>query len=386
MRQHHHAALARVSRRFAAVLGVSAFVAASGTAVTHARTQAPANARTSVRLAAGPVGPLQWTHTLTGQQPAMLEDVESQDGSTWAVGSSAKAGFADVRPLALRWQNGKWNVTSQPMTTNSMLTSVSVAGANDVWAVGEDRTDPSATKPLVMHWNGQTWAVVPGPAVPTGSFSDVQVASDGSVWVTGWAAVDGREHAVVYRYAGHDWELLSAGLEGAINGNTLAVVSKDDVWLGMYGGLAHFDGSRWVVVSDLPQDGVPTALEATGPDDVWLAGVDHGSGTPIGSSLLMHYDGTSWTRVAAPPGSTQLYDLELRGVRPVAVGERFTEGTLESRQLVLAYDGSEFVEATSPTDTAGTLTGAAVDGDRLWAVGRVFATPTEVAAFAAYTK
>lgn len=223
-----------------------------------------------------------------------------------------------MRPLALRRQGGKWGVTPQPMRSNSALESVAVAGADDVWAVGEDRADPQATKPLAMHWNGKAWKVVPGPAVPTGSFSDVEVASDGTVWATGWADVGGQEHAAVYRYDGKTWEPLTEGLEGGVNGNTLAVLAKDDAWLGMNGGLAHFDGKRWTLVNDLPADGVPTGLVAAGPKDIWLAGIDHSAGVPIGSSLLMHYDGSSWKRIAAPAGSTQLYDLTLRAGRPVA--------------------------------------------------------------------
>ncbi|WP_146605058.1 hypothetical protein [Jiangella anatolica] len=294
--------------------------------------------------------------------------------------------FGDGRPIALRWQGGTWRVTRIPVIVNSTLTSLAVAGANDVWAVGYDASDPSVSKPLVVHWNGVKWAVVPGPPVPAGSFSDVQVAADGSVWVAGWASIHGREHAAVFRHTGRGWERLSAGLEGGINGNALAVLSASDAWLGMNGGLAHFDGTRWSLVSDLPAAGVPTALEAVGPKDIWLAGIDQGSGTPFGSSLLMHYDGTSWKRIAAPPGSTQLYDLVLRGGRPIAVGEWFEEESFESGQLVLEYDGSEFVQVNSPTDVAGTLTGAAVDGNRLWAVGHVFATPAEPAAFAAYAE
>lgn len=126
---------------------------------------------------------------------------------------------------------------------------------------------------------------MPGPPVPVGSLSEVHVAPDGSVWVAGWASIDGQEHAAVFRHTGHDWERLTTGLEAGINGNTLVVLSESDAWLGMNSGLAHFDGTRWSRVSDLPADAVPSALEAVGPDDIWLAGIDHASGTPAGNRL-----------------------------------------------------------------------------------------------------
>ncbi|MEV0797888.1 hypothetical protein AB0I34_09370 [Kribbella sp. NPDC050281] len=216
---------------------------------------------------------LQWTVTPTGRQPANLDDIDSRAGETWAVGGDQIDGFQDQRPLALRWDGKRWKATAQPVRTNATLQSVAVAGAENVWAVGEDRADPATPKPLVMHWNGARWRVVPGPSVPTGSFGSVAIGPNGAVWAAGWANVDGQEHAVVYRYAGGSWQPLTAGLEGSINGNTLAVISAKDAWLGLNGGLAHFDGKRWTLVDDVPADGsqIPTGIAVAGPKNICLS-------------------------------------------------------------------------------------------------------------------
>jgi len=275
------------------------------------------------------------------------------------------------------------------MQTNSSLESVVVVGANDVWAVGEDRTDPMASKPLVMHWNGRKWKVVPGPAVPAGSFDDVAAGPDGAIWATGWARVDGQEHAVVYKYVGGAWKALTNGLEQSINGNALSIISANDAWLGLNAGLAHYDGKTWKLVSDVPTDGsqIPIALKAAGPKDIWFVGVHH---TVDGERpLALHYDGVSWKPVSTPDEAAQLYDVALYKGRPVAVGERFEEtgNSLVAKPVVMRFNGSKFVRAASPAGAEGTLTSADVSGGRLWTAGLVF-TPAEAdpSAFAAFAE
>ncbi|QNE19205.1 hypothetical protein F1D05_16405 [Kribbella qitaiheensis] len=362
----------RKCRTFA-VLGVVAVTIATGSTAAQAR---PAST------------PLTWTPTPVKHQPAILDDVDANAAGTWAVGSDLIDDFQDQRPFAVQWIGGHWKTTPQPMRTNSTLTSVAVAGGKNVWAVGLDRADPAQPKPLVLHWNGSAWRVVPGPAVPTGSFDEVTIGPGGAPWVAGWASVDGVERAVVYRYAGGSWQALNAGLENSINGNALTVIAKNDAWLGLNAGLAHFDGKSWKLVKEVPSDGsqIPTALVAAGPKDVWAVGVEHGGG-PLGERpLALHFDGVSWNRIATPAGGAQLYDVALRNNRPVAVGESLQEvgNTIVSKPIVLDFNGSSFVKAKSPTTAEGTLTGADAAGGKLWTVG-LTNLPT-YAAFAAFSK
>jgi hypothetical protein len=369
MKQH------QLNRRASAVLGVVAVMLAAGSTTAEAQ---PAKA-------------LGWTQTPTKRQPATLNDIDAHTASTWAVGSDLVDGFQDQRPLVLRRAGGQWKATPQPMRTNSMLESVAVAGAKNVWAVGENRADPEHPKPLVLHWNGSAWRVVPGPAVPAGSFDEVTIGPDGTPWMTGWASVAGKECAVVYRYAADAWHPVNKGLEGSINGNALTVIAKNDAWLGLNAGLAHFDGKAWKLVDDVPSDGsqIPTALVAAGPKNVWAVGVEH-SGGPAGERpLALHYNGVAWSKVPTPAGSAQLYDVALRNNRPVAVGERFEESgnTILAKPIVFEFRGSKFVKAASPTNGEGTLTAADAADGRLWTVGlRPNPTTGEYAAFAAFAK
>jgi hypothetical protein len=340
--------------------------------------------------AAAAPAPLDWTQTPVKRQPAMLNDIDAHPGAIWAVGSD-QIGAEEHRPLAMRWKDGRWTATPQPVRTSATLESVAVAGVNNVWAVGEDRTDPIKTKPLVLHWNGSAWRLVPGPAVPTGSFGEVEIARDGTPWIAGWADVGGSEHAVVYRYAKGKWQPLADGLDQFVNANALAVISPTDVWLGLNPGLAHFDGKSWKVVDDLPTNGsqIPTALTAAGPKNIWLVGVQHLGGPEGERPLAMHYDGVSWQHLKVPDGSAQLYDVALRNGRPIAVGERFVidESQFTTYPLVLELRGQAFVAGAAPESNETTLTGVALAQGRLWTSGITLDSAAgEFAGFAAFAK
>ncbi|WP_405064288.1 hypothetical protein OG474_22265 [Kribbella sp. NBC_01505] len=312
-----------------------------------------------------------WTETPTKSKPSTLDDIDAKGSETWAVGTDLLASFDDTRPLAFRWNGTRWIETPQPMRTNSTLNSVAVAGPKEVWAVGEDRAVPEKTKPLAMRWNGTAWKVVPGPSVPTGSFSAVTIAPDGTPWISGWADIGGSEHAVVYRYAKGAWQPLTAGLEDSVNGNTLTVLSATNAWLGLNGGMAHFDGKTWTLDADVPTDGsqIPTGLVASGPKDIWASGVAH---TSKGERpLILHYDGTAWKQIPTPELSSQLYDITVFNNQPIAVGEKFTtaDHIITAHPFVLALQDGQFVETTGPNVKDGTLTGAEAAGSRLWTVG-----------------
>ena len=327
---------------------------------------------------------LTWTVTPTKTKPSALDDIDSKDGETWAVGSDLVDSWSDSRPLAFRWSGTRWMETPQPVRTHATLNSVAVASGNEVWAVGEDRAQ---SKPLVMRWNGTAWKVVPGPSVPTGAFSDVTIAPDGTPWISGWAGVDGSEHAVVYRYAKGAWQPLTSGLEQSINGNTLTVLSATDAWLGLNGGMAHFDGKTWKLAADVPADGsqIPTNLVAAGPKDIWASGVAH---TSKGERpLVLHYDGTAWKQIATPQISSQLYDITLFNKQPIAVGEKFkTSGDITTEHpFVLKLQNGKFVETTSPAAQIGTLSGVEAVGTRLWTVGFHRQPSTDYTALAART-
>jgi hypothetical protein len=94
----------------------------------------------------------------------------------------------------------------------------------------------------------------------------------------------------------------------------------------------------------------PLSVSADSPTDAWAVGLAyHDPGVGTSTTLTMHWDGTSWSRVASPsPGSD-----ELRGVSAIspddawAVGTSFV-GTVGST-LVGHWDGSSWTQVPSPS-------------------------------------
>ena len=84
---------------------------------------------------------------------------------------------------------------------------------------------------------------------------------------------------------------LSPITTGAGSSNTLRVVwgsSPNDVWAAGEFNLIHWTGSSWTRVAT-GTDLYAYALWSSGPNDVWAAGVNS----------MAHWNGTAWTSVAS---------------------------------------------------------------------------------------
>jgi hypothetical protein len=111
-----------------------------------------------------------------------------------------------------------------------------------------------------------------------------------------WGAV-----SVALRWNGHRFVRVPSPSPHSIagyNGLQDVVAPADDAAWAVGNGITHWDGHRW-------QKGAPPhealhGISASGPDDVWAAGVVS-SGSRWGDLLVTHWDGTSWKRVRFLP-------------------------------------------------------------------------------------
>ncbi len=168
----------------------------------------------------------------------------------------------------------------------------------------------------------------------------------------------------------------------------VASVSANDVWA--VGGyfvdtvgvtqtlILHWNGSEWAQVAS-PNIGTDsntlhdvTALSA---NDIWAVG-EYFAGSPSAAqTLILHWDGSSWTSVVSPnvAGSGNY----LSGVTAIAaadiwaVGSTLVEATGYS-SLTMHYNGSQWSIVPSPNPSAGNNSLAAVvavSSSRVYAVG-----------------
>jgi hypothetical protein len=200
----------------------------------------------------------------------------SSANDVWAIGSLVNLGTGSVSPLFEHWNGTAWTTTTGE-SNSEFLFGASADATNDAWAVGFDGSDHIET--AAMHWDGTNWKSVSTPNVGEGTnkLNAVLALAPSDVWAVGF----------------------STPVAPPKQAATLTLIE-------------HFDGTRWVVVPS-PNIGPNSAyhsnrllgLTANSANDIWAFGsyfAADGSGHQM--TLLLHWDGTSWT-VASSPSPTR---------------------------------------------------------------------------------
>jgi hypothetical protein len=278
-----------------------------------------------------------------------------------------------------------------PGTFANVLNGVAVVSACDAWAVGYD-AGTGADQTLIEHWNGSAWTVVasPDPGAGDNLLSSVQAASRTDIWAVGsYADTFGHIKALALHWNGTVWKQVATPNPGAATNELsgVRVRSTNAAWaVGDTGNdphllqtlILHWNGTRWTrVASPNPGTGAGglSGVAATSASNAWAVG-STGAGT-----LILHWNGTKWTHVASPsPGM----NAGLGGVSAAsaanawAVGA-FYNGSLQ-RTLILHWNGARWRRVTSPNPGGSAhdnvLSGVAVtSAGNAWAVGSYTSGP-----------
>ncbi|HYP19625.1 MAG TPA: S-layer homology domain-containing protein, partial [Chloroflexia bacterium] len=253
---------------------------------------------------------------------SVLQDVAAvSQNDAWAVGFS---GSSPQRTLIERYNGTEWSPVTSPNVgpNDNNLLGVAAASANDVWAVGS-YDDGTAKRTLVLRWNGTTWNTVTSPN-PAGSSVDNILESvavvPGTMGTRAWAVghTDGfgvTPEAILLGWNGSAWEAVTLSLPaGSTELVDVSARAHNDVWAvgstdpgsGRRTLVLHYDGTTWSQWTSPNQGAGDNELEsvvAIAPNDVWAAG-KYQPGPDSEKSLLMHYDGSAWSIVPSPsPGS-----------------------------------------------------------------------------------
>jgi len=233
----------------------------------------------------------KWSIVRSASFPGTLSGVAAAGpANIWAVGTLGFPGPG----LIEHFDGHTWTATNLPF--NGWLRSVTAIAPNNVWAVGLRWAANNAESPLTMHFNGHAWAVVANPRLLPGRNDDqawlVSVSgAAANVWAVGWygsVALGLRPRTLIEHWDGHQWTVVRSPNPGTDpNGNAL-----------------------WGVVT-------------VSPHDVWAVGSVGGvlDAFPTTKPLIVHWNGSAWSRVAAP-GTGQLLAAaaEPSGTGVTAVG------------------------------------------------------------------
>ena len=295
---------------------------------------------------------------------ALLTPVAAVAGGRWTV-----AGFPHGNPAADAYSiNGLWGT-----------------GPYDVWAVGV-RSSGDIDDALIAHRKPSGWKDVasgfPGHNI---TLNGVWGSGADDVWTVGHDFPEGGESSVfAAHYDGSTWsktQFAESYGEASLSG--IWGSSATDVWaVGSHCNpscdypnprtplILHYDGSAWSQVA-APAGFELTSVWGSATNDVWAVDSD---------GSIDHYDGSSWAVDMEPPPSGSSSRFSFKSVwgdsatDVWAVGVRTTGnppkcgGTLTER-----FDGSQWSIIDSPYRkgcTGGVLTGVWSAGPRaVWAVG-----------------
>jgi hypothetical protein len=259
---------------------------------------------------------------------------------------------------------------------------VAAAGLGFGYAAFRDNGPSVRALPSVAAPSGMPSAVLPGPGLPFQAGSSL-LAIDGAagddIWAVGETHGDQRSkyHSLVEHWDGVSWRSFEAPDVGRVV--EIDVNTATDIWALGDRALLHFNGVVWTTL-EYPNGGRSvSSMSSTGPDDVWLAGEQ--PGPMIGrnsqgwSSLVMHWDGSSWSQADTPnPGSRDNY---LQGIEALSPNDVWAAGYVDDQHgpdglvLTMHWDGRSWSEVPSPNPSANlnVIWGMGSAGSSVWALG-----------------
>jgi hypothetical protein len=326
--------------------------------------------------AVGPVQdpPFAVTSNVPSAPLAGVSAISTSD--VWAVGDD------DGAMLAENWTGGQWSSVAMPAVsgtnadTNLRLTGVSGDSASDVIAVGNELlgTTPSAG-PLAFKWNGGSWQQLTTPSGAWwSSMAHVQVFSPTNAWAIGETSTSTGYTATASQWNGTSWTQtqvttpFSANL--VLSMNAISGSSPTDIWAAgtvessgwrdrvVQSVLLHYNGVSWSQVT-VPDNSGLTAVAAISSTDAWAVAAD--------GNILQLNDGTWSVATTAFSSSTVLSPA----IAAVSATNIWIAGVVADDEFaVVHYNGASWTSQAEPTGFTATG-GSALPSGQAWFSGSV---------------
>jgi hypothetical protein len=269
-----------------------------------------------------------------------------------------------------------WKVVPNPGPSGADVGGVSGTSPTDVWAVGDQVSDPEV--PFIMHWDGASWAISPVGRIRNAVVDAVAAVSPTDVW-----AVGGLVGSVAMHWDGTRWSKFPTPYPGEESHlYDVVAIAPDDIWgvgvtITYQGNLIplamHWNGTVWRVVPT-PLDGaVFYSVAASSANDVWAVGYQDDPGPALFQPLVEHWDGASWTIIPVPwPPPPATINI-LYGVASVSPGDAWAVGsytTLQQQALIYHWDGAVWKPfPIRLPDMNALYSVVAISSNDVWAVG-----------------
>jgi hypothetical protein len=386
----------RHARRFS---GLPAAAAAIGFCIAASLPAAAATEATSGEIPAEPALPCVWrTVRSADPHPFLFDRFDSVAAplprEALVVGDYFTGEEGGRRGAFIeRWNGRRWGVVEAPIPRGSILWSLSAAGGQNAWAVGQTEEGGQ----LIVHWGGTRWRVVAPPRDQNGTLFSVVARAPSDVWAVGVRNRGGGGKTLIEHWDGTKWSVVpSPSPPPAVRSNrpyailrAVTAISRTNVWAVGYSGgvrspvirtlIEHWDGRDWKIVPSpnvRSRGGVINnilfSISGSRPYDVWAVGswgsVAGGYGGKGDHTLVLHWGGRRWSRSETPVlRARALLSGVAAGVNQAwAVGDRGLQP--HQRALIERFDGKRWSVVRSPQGFSLNAVSARPGGG-VWAVG-----------------
>ncbi len=301
-----------------------------------------------------------------------LEDVVTLGPSdAWAVGWTGNPSSLDDQSVAMHWDGTAWSIVPTPQPGGAYvdrLLAVDAAAPDDVWATGLYWDSQTHSHSVILHWDGTSWRIFRtgrpslGNTAPAGAACDtyggltgITVLSATAVWAVGdattchyngtfWREVPSPQPRPEFSEVGYPLEDVSAASPSDVWAVGARVVESP--WGTFAWGLfaEHWDGTHWTPFFALPGGQILLGVDAVASNDVWaVGGDDYGP-------IIVHYDGSSWSRVPTPEANRA---GQLAGVDSAAPDDLWAAGNYQLGTLIERAPSSTQGAVLGQTNASG---------------------------------
>jgi len=246
---------------------------------------------------------------------AFLNSVSvTSPANAWVVGGySADRSVGSTRPIALHWNGSAWRRVPVPAGAAAELTGVSATSASNAWAVGGPL---GGTTGFVLHWDGSSWTQVPSAPASAGEPIAVAATATDYAWLADSAQgteVTWPGGRVAGLWNGRDWTAVPIPLvqthEEGRGGDVKALaVAGHAAWMAgdycttptscgngqLLPLLLRWSGGAWQP-TPLPANDAIFGLAVLSSTSAWAVGDDSGNPTSPYETLILHWNGTTWS-------------------------------------------------------------------------------------------
>lgn len=261
-----------------------------------------------------------------------------------ATGRNTGWAFNGIQsPTAWLRSGSSWTQVPFPKASDDeQVIDAAATSPHDVWAF-----TAGDAQSRVLRWNGQRWSVLHRFIRQIGGAA---VISPRNVWVFGEPFIPGALLGA-WHYNGRTWSQVKGG--GGLQGGS--AVSANDVWAFDGVDVAHWNGKTWTRTS--VANLLPARQQLNGPA---VTGIFAQSATSVyaigngnlqdegGPTVVLHYDGHRWTRVAQ--ANVGYGTQPLQQIAPDGAGGLWLPmpGVGGQRSFLLHYANGRLTQATLP--------------------------------------